>query len=36
MRVRSLLVDQLEMLGEALLDFSDIKELENWLATISY
>ena len=34
-RVRSLLVNQLEMLGEDLLDFSDIKDLENWLAAIS-
>jgi predicted transposase YdaD len=34
-RVRSLLVDQLELLGEALLDFSEIKELESWLAAIS-
>lgn len=34
-RVRSLLVDQLELLGEALLDFSEIKDLENWLAAIS-
>jgi predicted transposase YdaD len=35
LRVRSLLVNQLEMLGEALLDFSGIKDLENWLAAIS-
>ena len=34
-QVRSLLVNQLEMLGEDLLDFSDIKDLENWLAAIS-
>jgi len=33
--VRSLLVNQLEMLGEALLDFRAIKDLENWLAAIS-
>jgi predicted transposase/invertase (TIGR01784 family) len=35
LRVRSLLVDRLELLGEALLDFSEIRDLENWLATIS-
>jgi len=34
-QVRSLLVNQLEMLGEALLDFRAIKDLENWLAAIS-
>ena len=34
-RVRSLLVNQLEMLGEDLLDFSDIKDLENWLEAIA-
>jgi predicted transposase/invertase (TIGR01784 family) len=34
-RVRSLLVDQLEMLGEALLDFRAIEDLESWLTAIS-
>jgi len=34
-RVRSLLVNQLELLGEALLDFTDIKDLERWLVSIS-
>lgn len=31
-KVRSLSILQLESLGEALLDFQDISELENWLA----
>jgi len=35
LQVRSLLVNQLEMLGEALLDFRAIEDLENWLAAIS-
>ncbi|MDX1977633.1 MAG: Rpn family recombination-promoting nuclease/putative transposase [Pseudanabaenaceae cyanobacterium bins.68] len=35
LRVRSLSVNQLELLGEALLDFSEIGDLENWLAAMS-
>ena len=30
-KVRSLSIPQLESLGEALLDFQDISDLENWL-----
>ena len=30
-RVRGLSVEQLEALGEALLDFSEVAELEGWL-----
>ncbi|MBL1211094.1 DUF4351 domain-containing protein, partial [Geminocystis sp. GBBB08] len=34
-KVRSLSIPQLESLGEALLDFQDISDLENWLESNS-
>lgn len=30
-RIQTLALDQLEALGEALLDFSEVADLENWL-----
>jgi hypothetical protein len=33
-RVNSLSIENVESLGEALVDFGDVTELENWLSTI--
>ena len=34
-RVQTLSIEQLEELGEALLDFTSIEDLENWLQSVN-
>jgi len=34
-RVQTLSIEQLEELGEALLDFNSIEDLENWLQSVN-
>ena len=34
-RVQALSIEQLEELGEALLDFTSIEDLENWLQSVN-